>query len=362
MKKFQVGILGATGMVGQRLVTLLANHPWFEVSVLAASGRSAGKFYKDVVENRWMMREDIPESLHKIILKDAVKDADEIVKSVDFVFSALSLSWDATHFLEEQYACMDCPVISNNSAHRFTHDVPMIIPEINPEHISLIYSQKRRFNVKRGFIVVKSNCSLQSYIPALTPLLGMGLKKVYVATYQAISGAGKTFETWPEMVDNVIPYIKGEEEKSEFEPMKIWGKIKKRVLIEAKKPFISASCVRVPVTDGHTSAVFAEFSKKIDLCDVVDSWNSFVPKVRDLPSSPEKFLRVVDDDLFQLKVQREKDKGMAISIGRLQKITDKSIKFVSMSHNTIRGAAGGAVLLAEWLCNNDYIVPRGLVL
>lgn len=355
MKKFNVGILGATGMVGQRFVTLLENHPWFDVKVLAASKRSVGKKYEDVVKDRWLLCESMPSSVRSKILLDAVDDCEKISDEVDFVFSALNMSRKEIFDLEERYARLECPVVSNNSAHRFTEDVPMIIPEINPDHMDLIPHQRERLGTKRGFIVVKSNCSLQSYVPALTPLLSMGLTKVYVSTYQAISGAGKTFDTWKEMQDNIIPYIKGEEEKSECEPMKIWGKIKNGKLIFADRPRITANCVRVPVSDGHTASVFAEFDRDIDVDEILKSWDQYAANQNDLPSSPEKFLRYVGEPDFQLKSEREKDNGMAISIGRLQKVDRCTIKFISMSHNTIRGAAGGAILLAECLCKHKYI-------
>lgn len=355
MKKFSVGILGATGMVGQRFVTLLDGHPWFDVKVLAASKRSAGKKYEDAVQDRWFLSENIPSSVRSKILFDAVDDCERIIDEVDFVFSALNMSRQEIFDLEERYARLECPVVSNNSAHRFTEDVPMIIPEINPDHMGLISSQRKRLGTKRGFISVKSNCSLQSYVPALSPLLSMGLVKAYVSTYQAISGAGKTFDTWHDMQDNIIPYIKGEEQKSEREPMKIWGKVKYGKLIFADRPCITANCVRVPISDGHTASVFAEFDYEVDVDEILSSWDRYAMSQSRLPSSPEKFLRYVDVHDFQLKSQRLVDRGMAISIGRLKKVDRHTIKFISMSHNTIRGAAGGAILLAECLCKHKYI-------
>ena len=359
MKKYNVGVIGATGMVGQRFTTLLENHPWFNVKVLAASSRSAGKRYEDAVGKKWAMTTPIPESMKDMIIMDADKDVEKIASMVDFVFCAVNLSKDATKALEEKYAKAECPVVSNNSANRHTPDVPMVIPEINAEHIKVIDSQRKRLGTKRGFIAVKSNCSLQSYVPALYPLdEKFGVEDVLVCTYQAISGAGKTFETWPEMMDNVIPYIGGEEEKSEKEPLKIWGKIVGDEIVPAKKPNFTAQCLRVAVTDGHMAAVFVRFKKKPTKEEIIDIWKNYSGKAQelDLPSAPKHFLNYfTEDDLPQTKLQRNLEGGMAISCGRLRPDTQYDYKFVCLSHNTLRGAAGGAVELAELLCAEGYM-------
>ncbi len=357
MKTFNVGIIGATGMVGQRFILLLANHPWFNVKVLAASPRSAGKSYYEAVGAKWLMTSPIPENVKDIIVKDATADMEEIAKSVDFVFCAVDMKKDEIKALEEAYAKFECPVVSNNSAHRFTADVPMVVPEINPEHIEVIKYQRERLGTKRGFIAVKSNCSIQSYVPALHPLKKFGIKNVLACTYQAISGAGKTFETWPEMVDNLIPFIGGEEEKSEKEPLKVWGEIKNGVIENASSPAITTQCLRVPVSDGHTAAVFVSFDNKPSKEEILACWKEFagVPQELELPSAPKQFLNYFEEDNRpQAKLDRNLEGGMAVSIGRLREDTQYDYKFVCLSHNTLRGAAGGAVLLAELLAAKGY--------
>lgn len=359
MKKYRVGVLGATGMVGQRFVTLLENHPWFELTTVAASSRSAGKTYEESVTGRWHMTTPIPEIAKKLIVKTAETDIREIADAVDFVFSAVDMKKEEIKALEEAYAKVECPVVSNNSAHRWTPDVPMVVPEINPEHIQVIGSQRKRLGTARGFIAVKSNCSIQSYVPALHPLKDeFGLSRVLVCTYQAISGAGKTFETWPEMLDNVIPYIGGEEEKSEREPLKIWGKIENGEIKTASDPAITAQCLRVAASDGHMAAVFASFDKKPSLDVIKEKWAAFSgrPQELKLPSAPEHFLHYFEEDNRpQTKLDRMLENGMAVSMGRLREDTQYDVKFVCLSHNTLRGAAGGAVLMAELLCAEGYI-------
>ncbi len=358
MKKFNVGVIGATGMVGQRFMTILESHPWFDVKVLAASSRSAGKAYKDAVGDKWAMTTPIPASMADMIVMDADNDIEKIGEIVDFVFCAVNLDKDATKALEERYAKAEIPVVSNNSANRHTPDVPMVIPEINADHIKIIDSQKKRLGTKRGFIAVKSNCSLQSYVPALYPLDKYGVEDVLVCTYQAISGAGKTFDTWPEMLDNVIPFIGGEEEKSEKEPLKIWGKIEGDTIVPAEKPHFTAQCLRVPVSDGHMGAVFVRFKNKPSKEEILDAWKNFAGRAQelDLPSAPKQFIHYFEEDnLPQTKLQRTLENGMAISCGRLREDTQYDYKFVCLSHNTLRGAAGGAVLLAELLCAEGYM-------
>ena len=358
MKKYKVGIIGATGMVGQRFATLLEGHPWFEVAVLAASGRSANKSYAEAVEGRWAMKSPIPEKLRDITVLDATADLKKIAQSVDFVFCAVDMKKDEIKALEESYAKAECPVISNNSANRFTPDVPMIIPEINAAHAAIIPVQRKRLGTKRGFIAVKSNCSLQSYVPALHPLMEYGVTKSLACTYQAISGAGKTFERWPEILDNVIPYIGGEEEKSEKEPLKIWGSISDGAIIPAVSPAISTQCIRVPVSDGHLAAVFASFEKKPELSEIISKWADFKGRAQELelPSAPKQFLHYfTENDRPQTKLDRDIEGGMAVSIGRLREDSQYDIKFVCLSHNTIRGAAGGGILMAELLCAEGYI-------
>ena len=362
MKKYNVGIIGATGMVGQRFALLLADHPWFNVKTLAASGRSAGKTYEEALGNRWAMTKPVPENLKKLVVLDAVADMEKVAASVDFVFCAVDMKKDEIKALEEAYAKAECPVVSNNSAHRFTDDVPMIIPEINNNHLEIIESQKKRLGTKRGFIAVKSNCSLQSYVPALYPLdEKFGVKDVLVCTYQAISGAGKTFERWPEMVDNVIPSIGGEEEKSEKEPLKIWGTIEDGKIVPASKPYFTAQCLRVPVSDGHMAACFVRFEKKPTKEEILEVWKNFRgrPQELELPHAPKQFLNYyTEDNMPQTKINRELEGGMAISTGRLREDSQYDYKFVCISHNTLRGAAGGAVLLAELLCAEGYIEPK----
>ncbi len=357
MKKYNVGIIGATGMVGQRFITLLAGHPWFDIKVLAASSRSAGKKYGEIVEKRWAMKTDIPEKVKDMVVCDAVLDVEKIAAQVDFVFCAVDMKKDEIRALEETYAKAECPVISNNSAHRHTDDVPMIVPEINPEHAEIINAQRKRLGTKKGFIAVKSNCSLQSYVPALHPLKKFGIKNVLACTYQAISGAGKTFETWPEMVDNVIPYIGGEEEKSEVEPLKIWGEICGDKIVDATVPAITTQCLRVPVSDGHMAAVFVSFDKKPSIDEIKNEWKNFKgePQELELPSAPKQFLNYFEEDNRpQSKLDRDLEGGMAVSMGRLREDSQYDYKFVCLSHNTLRGAAGGAVLMAELLAAKGY--------
>ena len=359
MKKFKVGIVGATGMVGQRFMTLLAEHPWFDVVVLAASARSAGKPYAEVIGNKWCMDRELPEKYKNMVIMDATGDIDKITSMVDFVFCAVNMKKDEIKALEEEYAKHECPVVSNNSAHRFTPDVPMVVPELNADHIKIIPEQRKRLGTKRGFIAVKSNCSLQSYVPALFPLhKDFGVKDVLVCTYQAISGAGKTFDTWPEMIDNVIPYIGGEEEKSEKEPLKLWGKIEGDHIEHATKPNFTAQCIRVPVSNGHLGAVFVNFEKKPTQEQMIDIWNNFKGRAQELelPSAPKHFLNYfTEPDRPQINSERMLENGMAVSIGRLREDTQYQYKFVCLSHNTLRGAAGGAVLLAELLAAEGYM-------
>ena len=353
MEKLKVGVIGGTGMVGQRFVSLLAEHPWFDLTVIAASARSAGKTYEQAVGSRWAIETPLPEKAKGIVVKSAVDDMEAIAGEVDFVFSAVDMKTEEIRALEEAYAKLECPVVSNNSAHRWTPDVPMVVPEINPEHLDVIPAQRKRLGTKRGFIAVKSNCSLQSYVPALHPLKDeFGLNKVLVCTYQAISGAGKTFETWPDMVDNVIPYIGGEEEKSEQEPMKLWGHVAGDHIENAVAPSVTAQCLRVPCSNGHMAAVFASFDKKPTRDEILARWASFSgrPQQLALPSAPKQFLHYFDEDNRpQTKLDRNLEGGMAVSIGRLREDTQYDYKFVCLSHNTLRGAAGGAVLLAELL-------------
>ena len=361
-KQYKVGIIGATGMVGQRFITLLHDHPWFKITVLAASGRSAGKTYEEALGGRWVMAAPLPENVKSMIVYDAVADLQKIADTVDFVFCAVDMKKDEIKALEEAYAKAECPVISNNSANRFTPDVPMVVPELNNDHIRIIDAQKKRLGTKRGFIAVKSNCSLQSYVPALYPLdAKYGVNDVLVCTYQAISGAGKTFERWPEMIDNVIPYIGGEEEKSEQEPLKIWGKIENGAIVPADRPKFTAQCLRVPVSDGHMAAVFVRFENKPEKEEILDVWKNFKgrPQELALPHAPKQFLNYfTEDNMPQTKLNRELEGGMAISIGRLREDTQYDYKFVCLSHNTLRGAAGGGVLLAELLCAEGYIEPK----
>ena len=359
MKTYNVGIIGATGMVGQRFATLLENHPWFHVTALAASSRSAGKTYKEAVGSRWAMKTPMPASMREMVLFDAEADIDTIAGLVDFVFCAVNMPKDQIKKLEEAYARKEIPVVSNNSAHRGTPDVPMVVPEINADHIDVIPAQRARLGTKRGFIAVKSNCSLQSYVPALHPLKDIyGLKAALACTYQAISGAGKTFETMPEIVDNVIPFIGGEEEKSEQEPLKLWGHVENGVIVNETGISITAQCFRVPVSDGHTAAVFARFEKKPEIEDIKRIWAEFKGPAQELnlPSAPKQFLHYFEEENRpQARLDRELEGGMAVSVGRLRPDTQYDIKFVCLSHNTLRGAAGGAVLLAELLAAKGYL-------
>ncbi|MBP9988050.1 MAG: aspartate-semialdehyde dehydrogenase, partial [Ruminococcus sp.] len=344
-----------------RFASLLENHPWFNVVVVAASPRSAGKSYKEAVGSRWCMDTPLPENMADLIVMDAVNEVEKIASLVDFVFCAVDMKKDELKALEERYAKAECPVVSNNSAHRGTPDVPMVVPELNPEHIEVIAGQRKRLGTSKGFIAVKSNCSLQSYVPAVFPLdkAGYEVEDVLVCTYQAISGAGKTFETWPEMLDNVIPFIGGEEEKSEQEPLKIWGKVENDVIVNATVPHFTAQCLRVPVSNGHMGAVFMKFKDAVPSKEeIIKIWDNFkgVPQELCLPSAPKKFLNYfVEDNMPQTKLQRELEGGMAVSIGRLREDTQYDYKFVCLSHNTLRGAAGGAVLLAELLCAKGYM-------
>ena len=335
-KKFKVGIIGATGMVGQRFALLLENHPWFEVKVLAASARSAGKKYGDVVEGRWHMTKDLPEKYKDMVIVDA-ENVEEVASQVDFCFCAVNMKKDEIKALEERYAKAECPIVSNNSAHRFTPDVPMVIPEINADHIKIIDEQRKRLGTKRGFIAVKSNCSLQSYVPAIHPLKELGVDKVLACTYQAISGAGKTFKTWPEMIDNVIPYIGGEEEKSEQEPLKIWGHIENGEIVKTDDIAITAQCIRVPVSDGHTAAVFMSFKdgvKKPSVEEIIKIWESYKGRAQELelPSAPKQFLHYfTEPDRPQIKSERNLENGMAVSVGRLREDTQYDYK-LSLIH------------------------------
>lgn len=357
MKQYKVGIIGATGMVGQRFAVLLENHPWFKVTTLAASPRSAGKTYKEAVGERWLIETPMPKEMENIVIYDATADIEKITSEVDFVFCAVDMKKDEIKALEEAYAKHECPVMSNNSAHRFTEDVPMIIPEINDAHMAVVEAQKARLGTKRGFISVKSNCSIQSYVPALSPLRKFGIKKVLACTYQAISGAGKTFETWPEMVDNLIPYIGGEEEKSEQEPLKVWGTVENGKIVKTDSPSITTQCLRVPVSNGHFAAVFVSFENKPSKEEILNIWKEFkgAPQELQLPSAPKQFLNYFEEDnMPQAKLHRNLENGMAVSIGRLREDTQYDYKFVCLSHNTLRGAAGGAVLMAELYAAKGY--------
>ena len=357
MKQYNVGVIGATGMVGQRFLTLLDNHPWFQVKALAASARSAGKRYEDAVKGRWALTVPMPDYAKDMVIYDAEADVETIAGMVDFVFCAVDMKKDEIRALEERYAKAECPVMSNNSAHRHTPDVPMIVPEINPEHAEVVAAQRKRLGTKRGFISVKSNCSLQSYVPALHPLRDFGIEKVLVCTYQAISGAGKNFERWPEMVDNVIPYIGGEEEKSEQEPLKLFGTVVGDHIEEATSPAITAQCLRVAATDGHMAAVFVTFQNKPTIEQIKERWAAFSgePQKLGLPLAPKQFLHYFEEpDRPQTRLDRDLEKGMAVSIGRLRPDTQYDYKFVCLSHNTLRGAAGGAVLMAEMYAAKGY--------
>ena len=356
-EKLRVGILGGTGMVGQRFISLLENHPWFEVVTIAASERSAGKTYEEAVGGRWKMDTPMPEAVKNIVVMN-VNEVEKVAAGVDFVFSAVDMTKDEIRAIEEAYAKTETPVVSNNSAHRWTSDVPMMIPEINADHAKIIEKQKERLGTQRGFIAVKPNCSIQSYVPALTALMDYEPTEVAVCTYQAISGAGKTFATWPEMVDNVIPYIGGEEEKSEKEPMKVWGHIEGDHIEPATTPVITAQCLRVACSDGHMAAAFVKFKNKPTKEEMIARWRSYKGRAQELklPSAPEHFLTYFDeDDRPQTRLDRDLEGGMGVSIGRLREDALYDYKFVSLSHNTLRGAAGGAVLMAELLCAEGYM-------
>ncbi|MFZ5444253.1 MAG: aspartate-semialdehyde dehydrogenase [Myxococcota bacterium] len=358
--KLKVGVLGATGMVGQRFVSLLANHPWFELVTVAASPSSAGKPYAEAVAGRWTLPGGVPQRAGALTVLDA-SEVQQVAASVDFVFCAVDLPKDVTAKLEDDYAKAETPVVSNNSAHRWTPDVPMFIPEINDGHAAVIEAQRRRLGTKRGFVTVKPNCSIQSYVPAIHPLQHFGPTKLAVCTYQAISGAGKTFESWPEMVDNVIPFIKGEEEKSEQEPLKIWGTVADGKIVAAKTPTITAQCIRVPVSDGHLAAVFASFEKKPTKEEILAAWKAAEgkPQQLELPSAPTPFLTYFEDDARpQTKLDRDQGNGQGITIGRLRPDAVFDWRFVALSHNTVRGAAGGAVLTAELLKAEGWLTAK----
>ena len=354
---YRVGIVGATGMVGQRFILLLQGHPWFEITALAASSRSAGKPYVEAVGSRWAFEAPIPEGIAGMQVMDAA-DVDAIAGKVDFVFCAVDMPKSEVRALEETYARHEIPVVSNNSACRGLEDVPMVIPELNPGHIDVIPFQRQRLGTKRGFIAVKPNCSIQSYVPALTPLLDFGVEKISVCTYQAISGAGKTFKTWPEMVDNVIPFISGEDEKSEIEPLKIWGRLEDGKIIPAEKPLISAQCLRVACSDGHMAAVSVSFRDKPEMEEMIRRWRSFETEAQrlELPSAPKPFLQYFEDPSRpQTRLDRDFERGFGVSIGRLREDKLFDYRFVCLSHNTVRGAAGGGILTAELLCRKGYM-------
>ena len=355
-EKMKVGIVGATGMVGQRFITLLSEHPYFEITALAASKRSAGRTYAEAVDGRWKMKTPIPEKIAAMTVLDAY-EIDKMAELVQFVFCAVDMKKDEIKALEEAYAKAEIPVVSNNSAHRWTPDVPMVIPEINDDHLEVIAAQRKRLGTKRGFIAVKPNCSIQSYVPALTPLRKFGIKQVVATTYQAISGAGKTFKEWPEMIDNVIPYIGGEEEKSEQEPLKIWGKVEDGEIVKADAPLITTQCIRVPVTDGHTAAIFVSFERTPTEQEIRAEWAAFrgKPQLLELPHAPEQFITYFEEDNRpQAALDRDIYGGMGVTVGRLRPDTLFDYKFVGLSHNTLRGAAGGAVLIAELLYRLGY--------
>ncbi|MEG1593101.1 MAG: aspartate-semialdehyde dehydrogenase [Oscillibacter sp.] len=363
MEQYKVGIIGGTGMVGQRFITLMEGHPWFRLTAIAASGRSAGKTYEEAVKDRWALDLPLPEEAKKIVVLDAQADAEILASQVDFVFCAVDMNKDEILALEEKYAKLECPVVSNNSANRWTDDVPMVVPEINADHLAIIDQQRKRLGTQRGFIAVKSNCSLQSYVPALHPLRKYGLESALVCTYQAISGAGKTFARWPEMVDNVIPYIGGEEEKSEQEPLKLWGHIENGKIVKADGPALTAQCFRVACQDGHMAACFMKFKDGCapSMDQIKADWAAFRGPAQelDLPSAPKQFLHYFEEDNRpQTKLDRNLEHGMAVSIGRLRPDSQYDYKFVCLSHNTLRGAAGGAVLLAELLCKKGYITAK----
>ena len=359
-KKLRVGILGATGMVGQRFISLLENHPWYEVVTVAASPRSAGKTYEEAVGDRWKMTTPMPEAVKKLVVMN-VNEVEKVAASVDFVFSAVDMTKDEIRAIEEEYAKTETPVVSNNSAHRWTPDIPMVVPEVNPEHFDVIEFQKKRLGTTRGFIAVKPNCSIQSYAPVLTAWMEYEPYEVVATTYQAISGAGKTFKDWPEMEGNIIPYIGGEEEKSEQEPLRIWGHIENGQIVKAESPVITCQCIRVPVLNGHTAAVFVKFKKNPTKEQLIEALEKFsgVPQELGLPSAPKQFIRYCEEDNRpQVALDVDYEHGMGINVGRLREDTVYDWKFVGLSHNTVRGAAGGAVLCAELLKAQGYITKK----
>lgn len=359
-QKLKVGILGATGMVGQRFISLLENHPWFEVVTVAASPRSAGKTYEEAVGDRWKMDTPMPEAVKKLVVLN-VNEVEKVAETVDFVFSAVDMTKEEIKAIEEEYAKTETPVVSNNSAHRWTPDVPMVIPEINPEHFEVIEAQKKRLGTTRGFVAVKPNCSIQSYAPVLSAWKEFEPTEVVATTYQAISGAGKTFKEWPEMIENIIPYIGGEEEKSEQEPLRIWGEVKDGQIVKAAKPVITTQCIRVPVLNGHTAAVFVKFAKKPTKEQLIEKLVQFkgLPQELELPSAPKQFIQYLEEDNRpQVTLDVDFENGMGISVGRLREDTVYDFKFVGLSHNTVRGAAGGAVLCAETLTAKGYIQAK----
>ena len=359
-EKLHVGILGGTGMVGQRFISLLENHPWFEVTTIAATPRSAGKTYEEAVGGRWKMKTPMPEKVKNIVVM-SVNEVEKVASEVDFVFSAVDMGKEEIKAIEEAYAKTETPVVSNNSAHRWTPDVPMVVPEINTEHFEVIKDQRKRLGTERGFVAVKPNCSIQSYAPVLTAWMEYEPYEVVATTYQAISGAGKTFKDWPEMVENVIPYIGGEEEKSEKEPLRIWGKVEDGVIVPAESPVITCQCIRVPVLDGHTAAVFVKFRKKPTREQLIEKLKNFTgePQKLELPSAPKQFIQYLEEDNRpQVKLDVDYENGMGISVGRLREDSVYDWKFIGLSHNTVRGAAGGAVLCAEMLVAKGYIAKK----
>ena len=359
-EKLRVGILGATGMVGQRFISFLENHPWLEVVTVAASARSAGKTYEEAVGARWKMTTPMPEAVKKLVVMN-VADVEEVASTVDFVFSAVDMSKEEIKAIEEEYAKTETPVVSNNSAHRWTPDVPMVVPEINPQHFDVIEFQKKRLGTTRGFVAVKPNCSIQSYAPVLTAWKEFEPYEVVATTYQAISGAGKTFKDWPEMVENIIPYIGGEEEKSEMEPLRLWGEIEDGVIVPAKEPVITCQCVRVPVLNGHTASVFVKFRKKPTKEQLIEKLTAFkgIPQELELPSAPKQLIRYMEEaDRPQVQADVDYENGMGVSVGRLREDKVYDFKFIGLSHNTVRGAAGGAVLCAETLKAKGYITKK----
>lgn len=359
-QKLRVGILGATGMVGQRFISLLENHPWYEVVTVAASPRSAGKTYEEAVGDRWKMKTPMPEAVKKLVVAN-VNEVEKVAADVDFVFSAVDMTKEEIKAIEDAYAKTETPVVSNNSAHRWTKDVPMVVPEINPEHFEVIEAQKKRLGTERGFVAVKPNCSIQSYAPVLTAWKEFEPTEVVATTYQAISGAGKTFKDWPEMVENIIPFIGGEEEKSEQEPLRIWGKVVDGEIVKADGPVITTQCIRVPVLDGHTAAVFVRFAKKPTKEQLIEKLVNFkgLPQELELPSAPKQFIQYLEEDNRpQVQLDVNFENGMGISVGRLREDSVYDFKFVGLSHNTVRGAAGGAILCAEALTAKGYIKAK----